>query len=98
MNALNIDTHKFVRRLRDAGFEERQAEALVEGLGEADTSQLATRSDIVASASDLRQEMSAIRTELKSDIADLRTEMWKMQFTTIAAVVALVVGILKLFP
>ena len=29
MNALSIDTHKFVRRLRDAGFEERQAEALI---------------------------------------------------------------------
>ena len=80
MTALNIDTHKFVRRLREAGFDERQAEALVDGLSEMDTSQLATKAD------------------LREAVGDLRTEMWKMQFTTIGATVALVVGLLKLFP
>ena len=83
MTALNIDTHKSVRKLREAGMDEKVAEAVIEVWADADTSQLATKADIA----DLRGEMK-----------DLRTEMWRMQFTTIGATVALVVGLLKLFP
>jgi hypothetical protein len=43
---LRIDTLKFAKRLTDTGMDRRQAEALVEGLNEADTSEFATRADI----------------------------------------------------
>ena len=43
---LRIDTLKFVRRLTEAGMERQMAEAIVEGLAEADTSELATKTDI----------------------------------------------------
>lgn len=98
MNALTMDTHKFVRRLRDAGFEERQAEALVEGLGEMDTAQLATEADLKEATGLLRADLKSDIAQLRNEMSDLRTEMWKMQFTTIAASTALIVGILKLFP
>ena len=43
---LRIDTLKFVRRLSDAGMERPLAEAIVEGIAETDTSELATRADL----------------------------------------------------
>ena len=43
---LRIDTLKFVRKLTEAGMERPVAEAIVEGLAEADTSDLATKADL----------------------------------------------------
>ncbi|MBF0173649.1 MAG: DUF1640 domain-containing protein [Magnetococcales bacterium] len=59
-----FDTLKFVRRLRDAGVEEKQAEAFSEALREVQDSQLkdlATRGDIAA----LKSEMREIRSEMR---------------------------------
>ena len=76
MTALNIDTLKFARRLKEAGFDDKQAEALVEGLGEIDATNLAT----------------------KSDLKDLELRLMKLHIASVGATVALVVGLLKLFP
>ena len=43
---LRIDTLKFARSLSDAGMDPRQAEALVQGLSDADTSDFATKADV----------------------------------------------------
>ena len=53
MTAMNIDTLKFARRLKEAGADEKLAEAIAEGLSEMDTSQLATKADLA----DLKAEM-----------------------------------------
>ena len=45
-NALHIDTRKFSRKLIEAGMEPKAAEAIAEGLAEADTSTLATKQDL----------------------------------------------------
>jgi hypothetical protein len=37
MSTITFDTHKFVRKLRDAGFEERQAEAVANAFYDAAT-------------------------------------------------------------
>jgi ribosomal protein L29 len=74
---LRIDTLKFAKRLTDAGMDPRQAEALVEGLNEADTSEFATKADIggvKADIAEVRAELAAFRTETKAEIAALRTE------------------------
>lgn len=52
-NALQIDTLKFSRKLIEAGLEPKAAEAIAEGLAEADTSQVATKQDIAELKSDL---------------------------------------------
>ena len=46
MTALNIDTLKFARRLKEAGADEKLGEAIAEGMAEVDTSKLATKSDL----------------------------------------------------
>lgn len=59
-----FDTLRFVRRLRDAGVEERQAEAFSEALREVQDSQLkelATQGDIAAIRSDMRDIKSEMR-------------------------------------
>lgn len=84
---LRIDTLKFVRKLTDAGMERRLAEAIVEGLAEADTSELATKADIA-------------RVEAKIDTtnADLRAEIFRFMLLQAVAIVGLTVTLIKLLP
>ncbi len=76
MNAVPSDTLRMAQRLEAAGFPPGQAagasEALAEALVGAD---LATKSELYATKSELRAEMAALRTELKAEIAELRTEL-----------------------
>jgi hypothetical protein len=54
---LRIDTLKFVRRLTEAGMERQVAEAIVDGLSEADTSDLVTTSVLKADLAELKAEL-----------------------------------------
>ena len=58
--ALQIDTLAFSKKLREAGADEGLAEAIVEGLTAADTSNLATKADIA---------------EVKAEIAEVKTDL-----------------------
>ncbi|MBF0156768.1 MAG: DUF1640 domain-containing protein [Magnetococcales bacterium] len=76
--AVAFDTHKFVRRLRDAGVEERQAEAFSDAFREVQESQLeelATKSDITRLESGLKGEIA----ELRGEIGDLRDDVEGLQ-------------------
>ena len=74
-HALKIDTLTFSKRLRQAGADERLADAIVEGLTGADTSELATKIDIA----EVRTEIAELRTEMKTDIAGVRTEIAELR-------------------
>lgn len=54
---LRIDTLKFARKLTEAGMEQRMAEAIVEGLSEADTSDLVTKGDLAVAVAELKAEL-----------------------------------------
>lgn len=56
-NALHIDTLKLSRKLTAAGMDARAAEAIAEGLAEADTSSLATKADISEMKADLYRHL-----------------------------------------
>lgn len=45
MTTITFDTHKFIRRLRSAGFEEAQAEAVAEAFQEAQAESLPVTRD-----------------------------------------------------
>jgi len=75
---LRFDTLKLARELTEAGMDSRQAEALARGLGEMDTSELATKTDLTglrAETADLRSELRIEIAGVKSEIADLRSEL-----------------------
>jgi hypothetical protein len=102
---LQIDTLNFVRRLTGAGMDRPLAEAIVEGLAEADTSELATKTDVTACRTELQAEIAALRSELKADIAALRVEMKadkadlvRFMMLQVIAIVGLGVTLLKLLP
>ncbi|MBF0285803.1 MAG: DUF1640 domain-containing protein [Magnetococcales bacterium] len=58
MHAITFDTLKFVRILKDAGFEEKQAEAVSRAFKEAQgESDLASKADLRLAIAELRADM-----------------------------------------
>ena len=70
-HAFQIDTLAFAKRLQAAGADERLAEAIVEGITDADTSSLATKEDIALVRTELKEDIALV----KEDIAHVRTEL-----------------------
>ena len=92
MVSVIFDTHKVVKDLQDAGFEEAQAEAVVNALGSAidrdvvkpeDLKDFATKTDI----SEMRAEMKALELRITVRLTGV-----------MVALAGLTVAALKLFP
>ena len=67
MAAAGLDTHRIVKRLRDAGASEQLAETVTDVLREArelDLSQLATKADLAEVKAGIRRELADARAEL----------------------------------
>ena len=82
MNAAAFDTYTAAKRLRDAGFDERQAEAavsMVRDAAGADREQLATKADLA---------------EVRADLAALEARLtWRL-----VGIAAAIVAAVKLIP
>lgn len=66
---ITFDTHKFIRKLRDAGFEEPQAEAVADAFKEATgEAELATKRDIESVEMRLKQGWKQWNTALQSSL------------------------------
>ena len=94
-----IDTLKVAKRLREAGFTEPQAEAVVAAVQEGtEGADLATKVEITELRSELKTEIAALRTELKADIreAELRLEakIEAMKAELLSRVFAMILGTL----
>jgi uncharacterized coiled-coil DUF342 family protein len=71
-----IDTLKLAWRLREAGFNETQAEAVADAVREgAEGADLVTKSDLALRTTELRAEIAEVRAE----IATVRSEMREME-------------------
>ena len=74
--AVTFDTHKAVTRLRrKAGFDERQATAVVETVSHVLTGNLATGQDLAVLRREMTVEMASLRSEMTTEMASLRSEM-----------------------
>src|SRR5512135_746177 len=92
-----IDTHKIVKRLREAGFSEPQAEAVTAAVQEAaavDLSDLVTKTDLNVTKTDLKTELNVTKAEFKADLAETKAELLKWMIGMIAG--ALMVNILAM--
>ena len=102
MPGLTFDTHKSVKSLKAAGFQELQAEALVgeiQKLQDSAIANLATKADIAVLKGDIAAVKSDIRElELKVDakMSDLKADPIKWVLAISAAQAALIVTLLKL--
>src|SRR5437870_12981793 len=98
-----IDTLKVARRLREAGFSEPQAEAVVAAVQEgSEGADFTTKADLTLLRSELREmeqriiariggELTALRTEIGAEITPLRTEIGTIK-TSIEAAKAEMLG------
>ncbi len=100
MATLPFDTHKAVKELQDAGFNEAQAEAVVATVGSGLVGNIATKQDLLELRNELRAEMQAqgneLRSELRSEIqaqgSDLYSKMQAMELRITLRMGALIVG------
>ncbi len=108
--AINFDTHKFVKHLTENGFTEQPAEALADEQVSLLNSNLATKADILATKTDiekLRQETKAeiekLRLATQADIEGVkgyieavRADLLKWMFGMMLAGIGIVVALVKL--
>ena len=88
MAAIAFDTYKMVKRLRESGFTDVQAEAVttaVQEAGTTDLSHLATKEDLVA-----------VKTELKADMREMELRITIKLGALMAAGIAIVATLVKL--
>ena len=94
MSALAFDTHKAVTALKQAGFEEAQAEAVVNTMGEALGGNVATKADLAAVQAKLEADIAGVRTEVAEQFTALYKQLWLMA----VGIVGLTVTLVKLIP
>ena len=78
MNGTTFDTLAAAGTLREAGFEDRQAEAVagvVRHAVDADRGALATKADIAALRADTRADIADLRADTRADIAAVRADL-----------------------
>ena len=90
-----LDTYKAVKMLKEAGFDEPQAEAVVTTVGNAFDDTVATKTDIA----ELRIEIQEIRTEIqevRAEIRELEQRMTIKMGGFLAATIGLITALNKL--
>ena len=71
MSEAAFDTLAIAQRLRNAGFEETQAEAVTFAIRDGITGGVATKADIA----EIRADIAEVKAETKVDIAEIKTEL-----------------------
>ena len=71
MSTLAFDTHKAVKALKEAGFGDIQAEAVVATVGDAISGDVATKGDIAA----LKTDIAGFKADIKADIAEFKADI-----------------------
>ena len=72
--AINFDTHKFVKHLTENGFTEQQAEVLAEEQVNLLNSNLATKANIESLRQETNANIQSLRQETNANIESLRQE------------------------
>ena len=96
--AIAFDTHRFVKRLTENGFTERQAETLADEHVALLNANLATKADIAAVQADIaavQAEIEALRLATKADIAKVEASVETLRQETRAGIEAVKADLLK---
>ena len=88
MSTLAFDTYKAVTALKQVGFEEAQAEAVVNTMGEALGGNVATKADLTEVRTALEADMTAMKAALETDIAAVKADLEQLRTETKADLAA----------
>jgi DNA-binding transcriptional MerR regulator len=95
LRKMTIDTLKVAKRLREAGFSEPQAEAVVaavqEGTAGAD---LATKADLAELRSELKAEIREVELRLEAKIEAVRSDIMAVKADILNRVFGMILGTL----
>ena len=97
--AIAFDTHRFVKRLTDCGFTEKQAETLAEEHVTLLNANLATKADIAeikAEIARVEAGVDAVRQETKAAIETAKSDLMKWLIGALIAQGGLIVALVKL--
>ena len=105
---IGFDTLKAMESLRESGFEETQARAVVDTFKDAVGGSVATKIDLQEAKGELQTEIQEVRTEVQALRGDLETSIARVEarsqkFTFVVGLglvglnVTLTFGLLKLF-
>ena len=91
MTTITFDTHRFVRKLKEAGFEEKQAEAVVDAFRDAQAeTETAIRHDLKELELSLKADMQMLRGDMQAMEYRMTIKLGGMMALSVAIVAALV--------
>ena len=90
--AIAFDTHRFVKRLTDCGFTEKQAETLADEHVALLNANLATKADVAA----VEAGVESLRQEMKASMEAVKADLLKWMFGALIAQGGLIVALVKL--
>ena len=103
--AITFDTHRFVKRLTECGFTERQAETLAEEHVALLNGNLATKADIALVQADIAKvqadiakveaDMAKVEAALKTEITTVKADLLKWMIGALIAQGGLIVTLIK---
>jgi len=88
MSALAFDTYKAVTALKQVGFEEAQAEAVVNTMGEALGGNVATKADLTEVRAALEADIATVKADLTADVAAVKADLEQLRTETKADLAA----------
>ena len=96
MTTIPFDTHKIVKELQEAGFDEPQAEAVVSAMGAAVVGNLATKADLQEFRAATQAAIRELRNEFKSDMQAMELRIMLRMGGLIVAGMGLIIALDKL--
>ena len=92
MNTVTFDTLKASRNLKAAGFDEPQADAIIDTFGDAFSDTVATKTDIA----EVKADIAKLEGFTKADIAEVKADIAKLEGFTKADIAEVKADIAKL--
>ena len=99
MTGAALDRHRILKRLREVGFSDAQAETVTDVLREsreADLAQFVTKADLAAAVAELRAEMQALRGELRTEIQAVKADLIRWLVPLLLGQAALIAALVRL--
>jgi len=96
MATITFDTHLFVRKLRETGISEPQAEVIIEVVRDAvASSEVATKTDLEVTKLELKRDIETVRKEMAETKAELVRWVIGAGFLQTVLIAALLMKLIK---